>query len=98
MNNSPPITSIFIFETIVVNLLHMIKVTRYSHLNMITKRKFENHIESEFGDIPIVKDTKWAKPDWTILLYQNNEILSFYNIVEINICIDDNPIKNGWNK
>lgn len=71
----------------------MIKITRYSQLDRFTKGKLKNYIESEFGHIPIVRETKWAKPDWTILLYQDNEILSFYNIVERNIRIDDNPIK-----
>ena len=69
------------------------EITKYSELDKETKRQLESFIDDEFGHIPIVKETEWAKPDWTIILYQNNEIATFYNIVERKIIVDENELK-----
>ena len=71
----------------------MIEITKYAELDNGVKSKLENFIDEEFGHIPIVKKTEWAKPDWTIILHQNNELVTFYNIVERKIVIDDDAMK-----
>ena len=71
----------------------MIEITKYPDLDNGTKSKLENFIEGEFGHIPIVKETEWAKPDWTIILHQNNKIANFYNIIEREIFIDETNVK-----
>lgn len=71
----------------------MIEITAYSELDNEIKSKLENFVEGEFGHIPIVKKTEWAKPDWTIILYHNNEIAAFYNIIEREILIDGTNVK-----
>ncbi len=71
----------------------MIEITKYAELGNETKSKLKNFIDGEFGHIPIVKETKWAKPNWTIILYENNEIATFYNIVERKILLDSQELK-----
>ena len=71
----------------------MIETSKYSDLNIATKSKLANYIHGEFGHISIVNETEWAKPDWTIILYLNNEIATFYNIVERQILVDNKEVK-----
>ncbi|HKK61106.1 MAG TPA: GNAT family N-acetyltransferase [Bacteroidales bacterium] len=71
----------------------MIEVVRYPELDDEIKRTLENLIEAEFGHISIVSETEWAKPDWTFICYNNSEIVSFYNIVQRNIIIDNIKVK-----
>lgn len=71
----------------------MIKVTKYTELDFNTKDSLNRIIEDEFGHIPIVKETEWAIPDWTIILYVDGEIATFYNIIERNIFIDNDLVK-----
>lgn len=66
----------------------MIKIHETSTLDLIAKNQIEQLIEKEFGHIPIVKETTWASPNWTVIFYQGNEIATFYNIVERTITID----------
>nr|WP_321237491.1 GNAT family N-acetyltransferase [uncultured Psychroserpens sp.] len=66
----------------------MIEVFKHSELSESIKNKLKSYIEIEFGHIPIVYETEWAIPDWTIIYFENNEIATFYNIVEREIIID----------
>lgn len=67
----------------------MIKIHKTSTLDSVIKNQLEQLIEKEFGHIPIVKETTWASPNWTVIFYEGNEIATFYNIVERTITIDD---------
>ncbi len=73
----------------------MIKINKYSDLSDPTKDTLNSIINGEFGHIPIVNETEWATPDWTIIYYENNMIATFYNIVESEILIDDKLVKVG---
>lgn len=74
----------------------MIKISKYSALDVETKACLEKMIHDEFGHIPIVKETKWAIPDWTIIDYSDtNAITAFYNIVERKVLFDDREIKTA---
>src|SRR5690348_12926490 len=67
----------------------MVEITPYGDLKESIKKDLDEAIEKEFGHIPIVKSIKWATPDWTIILFQGNEIASFCNIVERKVSMDD---------
>lgn len=71
----------------------MIQIKKYSELREEIKGEVNEIINSEFGHIPIVSDTEWACPDWTIIYYENKEIATFYNIVERNIIVDGEKVK-----
>lgn len=71
----------------------MIEIIKHSELNSQSKKKLDSFIEEEFGNIPIVKDTEWATPDWTIIQHVNNEIVTFYHIVLREILIDGENFK-----
>lgn len=71
----------------------MIKIQRFTELAIETKEQLDIIIESEFGHIPIVKQTSWALPDWTIIYYFENEIATFYNVVIREISIDEQYFK-----
>jgi len=71
----------------------MIKVNKYLELSLDIKTELNSIIQNEFGHIPIVKETEWATPDWTILFYLKNKIATFYNIVLTDVTIDDSVVK-----
>lgn len=71
----------------------MIKIAKYSDLDNATKSTLEHIIESEFGNIPIVKETQWDNPDWTIIYYIDSKIVTFYNMIERIISINDRKVK-----
>lgn len=71
----------------------MIKTTKYLSLNQKIKDKLDSYIEDEFGHIKIVQETEWATPDWTITYFEDEEIATFYNIMERMVLIDDEGFK-----
>ena len=71
----------------------MIKIERFTELTTQTKEQLDTIIEGEFGQIPIVKETSWALPDWTIINYNHSEIAAFYNVVVREISIDEQHFK-----
>jgi predicted acetyltransferase len=72
----------------------MIKISRYSSLDTEMKAALEKMAHNEFGHIPVVKETKWAMPDWSIIDYTDvHEIATFYNIVERKILFDRKEVK-----
>lgn len=73
----------------------MLEVKKYSELTHETKEKLNTLIDYEFGHIPIVKETEWATPDWTIIQYEHDEIVTFYNIVIREITADGKTFKVG---
>ncbi len=73
--------------------MKMISIKKYTELDYETKSTLAQIIEEEFGHIPIVKETEWAKPDWTIVYYEDQQIATFYNIVEREIIMDNVKVK-----
>ena len=71
----------------------MIEISKYVDLKPETKSQLNTIIHNEFGHIPIVRETEWASPDWTIIHYEQGTIATFYNIIERNISIDNKPVK-----
>lgn len=71
----------------------MIEIKRHSELLEPTQHKLNTYIKGEFGHIPIVNETEWADPDWTIVYYEKDQIVTFYNIIEREIIIDEKRFK-----
>ena len=59
----------------------MIQIKKYNELDQSAKDQLNSFIDNEFGHIPIVRETKWATPDWTIIYFQDGAIATFYNEV-----------------
>lgn len=66
----------------------MIAIEKYDQLSVETKASLNSYIQAEFGHIPIVQETAWAIPDWTVLYTENNTIVTFLNIIERSVLID----------
>jgi hypothetical protein len=73
----------------------MIEIKKYSDLAAETRERLEFYIQLEFGHIPIVNETKWAVPDWTIINFIGDEIATFYNVVQREILVDDKILKGA---
>ena len=73
----------------------MIEINKYTELSRHTRDQLNSCINSEFGHIPIVNETEWATPNWTIIYYDNTQIATFYNIVEREITIDNKNFRIG---
>ncbi len=73
----------------------MIEIKKHGELSAQVKAELNSYIDTEFGHIPLVKETEWARPDWTVIRYEGNCIATFYNIVEREISIDDKTFKVG---
>jgi len=71
----------------------MIRIEQFDQLNGDIRRQLDQFIHNEFGHIPIVQQTSWATPDWTLFYEEEESILSFYNIIERTILIDGIPVK-----
>ncbi|MEQ8928042.1 MAG: GNAT family N-acetyltransferase [Fulvivirga sp.] len=71
----------------------MIDIIEYKDLDSFTKQHLNKNIDAEFGHIPIVKNTQWAIPDWTLIYSQNSTLAAFYNIVEREVIMDDDMVK-----
>ena len=71
----------------------MIEFTKYSEIPSQTKKDLNYFIHEEFGHIPFVTETHWASPDWTIFINENNEILTFLNIVIREVNFDSKKVK-----
>jgi hypothetical protein len=71
----------------------MIQLLPYDQLPDGIRQLLNNYIHAEFGHIPIVQETTWATPDWTILYKEADTIVSFYNIIERPILIDGESCK-----
>ena len=72
-----------------IQILPKTEVNQYSELSEQTQAFLNQYIDEEFGHVPIVKDTEWATPDWTIIYYIDDAIASFYNIVISEVKVDD---------
>jgi len=66
----------------------MLELVNYSILDEPSKNELISYVDNEFGHIPIVNETEWAIPNWTIINRKENKIVSFYNVVEREILID----------
>lgn len=73
----------------------MIEISKYADLSPETRERLDSYIHAEFGHIPIVNETKWATPDWTIINFIDNEIAAFYNIVQRHIVFDNKILKGA---
>jgi len=73
----------------------MIQIKKYSELSEQVKSELNSHIKDEFGHIPIVNETEWATPNWTIIYYDKGQIVTFYNIVIREISVDNKKNKIG---
>lgn len=71
----------------------MIEFIKYSEISSQTKKYLNCFIHEEFGHIPFVTETHWAPPDWTILIKENKEILTFLNIVIREVHFDGKKVK-----
>ena len=71
----------------------MIQIEQYDQLPDNIRQILNSYIHAEFGHISIVQETTWASPDWTILYKEGDTIISFYNIIERDILIDDKSCK-----
>lgn len=71
----------------------MITIEKYDSLSPAIKETLHNFIQAEFGHIPIVQETTWAIPDWTILQTKGDTVVTFYNIIERQVLLDGTPSK-----
>ena len=69
--------------------MSQIKIEKYLNLPAAIKQQMDFYIRSEFGHIPIVKETKWSAPDWTVINFIDDDIATFYNIVERTVLFDN---------
>ncbi|HEX2627603.1 MAG TPA: GNAT family N-acetyltransferase [Chitinophagaceae bacterium] len=73
----------------------MIIVNKYKALKLDWQNEMAELAELEFGEVPFVKNTKWTTPDWSILKFEGNDLVAFYNIVERDIEVDGQVMKAG---
>jgi len=71
----------------------MIYISKYNELKEEERQFLDGVARDEFGHIPIVQNTEWATPDWSVINSQENSIVTFYNIVVRNISIDNKKVK-----
>jgi hypothetical protein len=73
----------------------MLSITPYETLSETVGTALTGYIRDEFGHIPVVRQTRWATPDWTLLHNEDGETAAFYNVVERTILCDGMPLKTA---
>ena len=65
-------------------------ITCSMHVELPAERmlQIEAAIQSEFAPFAIVRETRWATPEWTVMILDRDELAAFYNIVERSVSID----------
>jgi hypothetical protein len=71
----------------------MIKKLHYPSITPGLKQELDHYVREEFGHVPFVQERSWASPDWTVLYYEEDQLATFYNIVERTITADGVPYK-----
>jgi predicted acetyltransferase len=71
----------------------MISIVKYAELTEEQVIWQNELIAKEFGHIPIVANTKWATPDWTVMRYLNDAVVSFYNVIARKITVDGREVE-----
>jgi hypothetical protein len=71
----------------------MISIVKYTELTGDQLSWQKMNIRREFGHIPIVVNTSWATPDWAVMKYQDDVIVSFYNIIERRVTLDGEEVQ-----
>jgi hypothetical protein len=73
----------------------MLQLIKYADLDTDIKNTLEFYIEQEFGHIPLVQETHWASPDWSLFWLNGDKLVSFCNIVIREVHINNEVIKVG---
>ncbi len=63
-------------------LTPQIKIYNSSEVPSDLQLQIDQRIHEEFGNVPIVRNHIWAKPDWTFVALNNGELVSFLSIIE----------------
>lgn len=71
----------------------MIKIVQYNNLSDYLKNLLADLAHKEFGDFPIVANTKWASPDWVVLYFEDDHLVSYYNLIERYVMLDGEKLK-----
>ncbi len=71
----------------------MIYISKYKELKTEERQFLEDITQQEFGHIPIVQNTEWSVPDWSVINTKENSIVTFYNIIVRSILIDNKEVK-----
>lgn len=66
----------------------MIRIYSQQDIPGTLKQQIDLHIGNTFGHIPFVQQYQWAQPDWTVGLFEGDELVTFYGIVERHVELD----------
>lgn len=64
------------------------QIFKHSSLRQDVKASLQRLAKEEFGNIPIVANTEWSLPNWSLITFSDNEVSAFVNIVERTVHID----------
>lgn len=65
-----------------------VQTARYAELPAERRAQLEAIAEREFAQFALVRETRWAEPDWAFLAFEGQDLAAFYNIVERVVQVD----------
>ena len=71
----------------------MLEILPYAQLPQTVRLELQTAVDQEFGHIPVVQSIQWATPDWAITLRVQQELATFYHLVERIILLDGRPYR-----
>jgi hypothetical protein len=71
------------------NSFMQIQIEKYSTLPQEFRKQLNDMTYAEFGHIPAVMETVWAKPNYTALFYIENKLVTFYHLLSRFVKFDD---------
>lgn len=64
----------------------------YSELSSGLRENIEALCWDEFGQYEIVRNTEWARPDYTFAAFDQGELAGFYNLVLRSVSMDEHKV------
>lgn len=57
------------FQRVRMTIKTKIEIIRHREVSAVSLRKIADLTDREFVNVPIVRETIWAEPDWTVILF-----------------------------
>ena len=67
--------------------------SRYRELPTERRDQIDQAAAAEFEQYALVRETHWAGPDWSFLGFENGELVTFFNLIERVVRIDDAAVR-----
>ena len=70
-----------------------VEVARYRDLARERREQIDEAAWAEFEQFAIVRENEWATADWTFLAFEEEELVSYFNLIDRVVRLDGVPVR-----